>query len=138
MLHLCKEGNRATLDKLKELNLDTSNDPYSILSVHVEKEECFKLLIEYINVFASTCKEMPELDLKVIGHHFPVKHDLCPIKQSVSRFRLKLVLQIVIEVNKLIEVNFIRQFKYLASIVNIVPVKKRMDKLKFVLILVFK
>ncbi|KAL0372528.1 UNVERIFIED_CONTAM: Transposon Tf2-12 polyprotein [Sesamum calycinum] len=54
---------------------------------------------------------MPELDPKVAVHHLSVKKGARPVKQGQRRFRPELIPLIEGEVNKLIEVSFIREVK---------------------------
>jgi hypothetical protein len=54
---------------------------------------------------------MPGLNPKVVVHHLSIRHGV-PIKQVQRRFRPKLIPQIKVEVNKLIEAGFIREIKY--------------------------
>lgn len=68
---------------------------------------------------------MPRLDAKVVVHHLSIKKGARPVKQAQHRFRPELVPLIEAEVNKLIEVGFIREVKYPTWISNIVPVRKK-------------
>ncbi|KAK3005480.1 hypothetical protein RJ639_017513 [Escallonia herrerae] len=61
------------------------------------------------DVFAWTYKEMLGLDPKVAVHHLAVKSGVRPVKQAQRMFHLKVVLEIEVEINKLIEVGFIRE-----------------------------
>ncbi|KAL0293006.1 UNVERIFIED_CONTAM: hypothetical protein Sradi_6960400, partial [Sesamum radiatum] len=78
--------------------------------------------------------EMPGLDPKVAVHHLSVKKGARPVKQGQRRFRPELIPLIEGEVNKLIEVGFIREVKYPMWISSIVPVRRRMGKFEYVLI----
>ncbi|KAA0051956.1 uncharacterized protein E5676_scaffold409G002320 [Cucumis melo var. makuwa] len=75
-------------------------------------------------------EEMPGLDPKVAVHHLAIKPGYQPIKQAQRCFRPKLIPQIEVEVNKLIEAGFIREVKYPTWIANIVPVRKKNGKLR--------
>ncbi|KAL0308141.1 UNVERIFIED_CONTAM: hypothetical protein Sangu_2992700 [Sesamum angustifolium] len=68
---------------------------------------------------------MPGLDPKVVVHHLSVKKGTRPVKQSQRRFQPELIPLIKGEVNKLIEVSFIREVKYPMWISSIVPVRKK-------------
>ncbi|KAK4392800.1 hypothetical protein Sango_2057800 [Sesamum angolense] len=68
---------------------------------------------------------MPGLDPKVVVHHLSVKKGARLIKQDQRRFRPELIPLIEGEVNKLIEVGFIREVKYPMWISSIVPVRKK-------------
>ncbi|CAA0824502.1 Uncharacterized mitochondrial protein AtMg00860, partial [Striga hermonthica] len=80
---------------------------------------------EYKYVFAWSYKEMPGLDPKVAVHNLSVRTGARPVKQAQRRFRPDLVPLIEVEVNKLIEVGFIREVKYPTWISSIVPVRKK-------------
>ncbi|KAL0416600.1 UNVERIFIED_CONTAM: Transposon Tf2-12 polyprotein [Sesamum latifolium] len=67
------------------------------------------LLHEFKDVFAWSYKEIPGLDPKVAVHHLSVKKGARPVKQGQRRFRPELIPLIETEVNKLIEVGFIRE-----------------------------
>ncbi|KAL0295427.1 UNVERIFIED_CONTAM: hypothetical protein Sangu_3199400 [Sesamum angustifolium] len=106
-----EEGIKATIDKLKEVNLGDIENPRPIYIsaslTHGEDETYIALLHEFKDVFAWSYKEMPGLDLKVALHHLSVKKGARPVKQGQRRFRPELIPVIQGEVNKLIEVGFI-------------------------------
>ncbi|KAL0291834.1 UNVERIFIED_CONTAM: Transposon Tf2-12 polyprotein [Sesamum angustifolium] len=68
---------------------------------------------------------MPGLDPKVAVHHLSVTKGAHLVKQGQRRFRPELIPLIEGEVNKLIEVSFIREVKYPIWISSIVPVRKK-------------
>ena len=68
---------------------------------------------------------MPGFDPKVVVHHLAVRKNVRPIKQAQRRFHRDLISQIENEVNKLIELGFVREVKYPTWISNIVPVRKK-------------
>lgn len=74
-----------------------------------EEDKYIKLLLKYKDVFAWSYKEMPDFDPKVAVHWLAIKESISPKKQSQRRFRPELILEIETEVNKLIEVDFIRE-----------------------------
>ncbi|KAK3042563.1 hypothetical protein RJ639_001557 [Escallonia herrerae] len=51
------------------------------------------------------------LILRSLVHHFAVKSGVCLAKQAQCRFYLKVVLEIEVEINQLIEAGFIREVK---------------------------
>ncbi|KAK4573414.1 hypothetical protein RGQ29_031397, partial [Quercus rubra] len=93
-----EEGIRAIVDELKEVNIDTIEDPRPVFinaNLSLEEEDAYvELLEEYKDVFAWTYKEMPGLDPKVAIHHLSVRHRVRPTKQAQRRFRLELIPQI--------------------------------------------
>ncbi|KAK3041203.1 hypothetical protein RJ639_028463 [Escallonia herrerae] len=74
-----------------------------------EEERYFELPKEFNDVFAWTYKEIHGLDPKVAVHHLAVKSGVCPVKQAQRTFYPKVVLEIEVEINKLIEAHFIRE-----------------------------
>ncbi|KAM1754931.1 hypothetical protein ACFX12_007326 [Malus domestica] len=94
-----EDGGQATVDDLKELNLGTSEEPkpifVSALLSADEIEKYYQLLLEYKDVFAWTYKEMPGLDPIIDVHHLAA------------------------EIDKLIEVGFIREDDFPFPIIEI-------------------
>ncbi|KAL0300030.1 UNVERIFIED_CONTAM: Transposon Tf2-12 polyprotein [Sesamum angustifolium] len=129
-----EEGIKATIDELKEVNLGEIENPRPIyISASLTQEEegtYIVLLYEFKDVFAWCYKEMPKLDQKLVVHHLSVKKGACPVKLGQRRFRLELIPLIEGEVNKLIEVGFIREVKYPMWISNIVPVRKKNGQIR--------
>ncbi|TYK29707.1 uncharacterized protein E5676_scaffold3607G00170 [Cucumis melo var. makuwa] len=129
-----EDGGQSTVDELKEVNLGTIKEPHpTFISASLSSEEEGKymsLLTEYKDIFAWSYKEMPGLDPKVVVHHLAIKPGYRLIKQAQQRFRPELIPQIEVEVNKLIEVGFIREVKYPTWIANIVLVRKKNGQLR--------
>ncbi|KAL0295618.1 UNVERIFIED_CONTAM: Transposon Tf2-12 polyprotein [Sesamum angustifolium] len=129
-----EEGTKATIDELKEVNLGDIENPRPIYIsaslTHGEEGTYIALLNEFKDVFAWSYKEMSGLDQKVAVHHLLVKIGARPIKQGQRRFRPKLIPLIEDEVNKLIEVGFIREVKYPMWISSIVHVRKKNGKIR--------
>ena len=112
-----------------EINIGSAEDLKPICvnaNLSPEEEIAYtELLKEYNDVFTWTYKEMPGLDPKVVVHYLSIRHGVRPTKQAQRRFWPELIAQIEVEVNKLIEVGFIREVKYPSWISNIVPVRKK-------------
>ncbi|KAL0373397.1 UNVERIFIED_CONTAM: hypothetical protein Sradi_3255400 [Sesamum radiatum] len=72
-----EEGVKATINELKEVNLENTEDPWPIyISASLTHEEAgayIPVLHEFKDVFAWSYKEMPELNPKVAVHHLSVK-----------------------------------------------------------------
>ena len=72
-----EDGGQATVDKLKELNLGTDEEPRPIyvssLLTPEEESKYFELLMEYKDVFIWTHKEMLGLDLTITVHRLAIK-----------------------------------------------------------------
>ncbi|KAL0371798.1 UNVERIFIED_CONTAM: Transposon Tf2-11 polyprotein [Sesamum calycinum] len=73
---------------------------------------------------------MPGLDPNVAVHHLSMKKGARLVKQGQRRFRSELIPLIEGEVNKLIEVGFIREVKYPMWISSIVPVRKKNGQIR--------
>ncbi|KAK4404358.1 Transposon Tf2-12 polyprotein [Sesamum angolense] len=129
-----EEGIKATIDELKEVNLGDIENPRPIYIsaslTHGEEGTYITLLHEFKDVFAWSYKEMPGLDPNVALHHLSVKKGARPVKQGQRRFRPELIPLIEGEVNKLIEVGFIREVKYPMWISSIVPVRKKNGQIR--------
>ncbi|KAL0290010.1 UNVERIFIED_CONTAM: hypothetical protein Sradi_7059400 [Sesamum radiatum] len=90
----------------------------------VELEEGIKATIDKLK------EEMPEVNPKVVVHHLSVKKGARPVKQDQRRFRPKLIPLIEGEVNKLIEVSFIREVNYPMWISSIVLVRNKNGQIR--------
>ena len=69
------------------------------------------------------------LDPKVAVHNLAIRKGVSPKTQPPWHFRPQLIQEIEQEVNKLIDVGFIREVKYPTWIANIVPVRKKNNQL---------
>ena len=89
------EGVTITIDPLKEVNLDTDEDPkptYLSAFLEIDEEVAYmNILKEYRDVFAWSYKEMPELNPRVAVHQLAVKNGSRPVKQAQRRFRPDLI-----------------------------------------------
>ncbi|KAL0298430.1 UNVERIFIED_CONTAM: hypothetical protein Sradi_6502800 [Sesamum radiatum] len=122
-----EEGIKATIDELKEVNLGDIENPRSIdiVLTNSGRRNLYYITHEFKDVFAWSYKEIPGLDPKVVVHHLLVKKGAGPVKQGQRRFRPELISLIEGEVNKLIEVGFIREVKYPMWISSIIPIRKK-------------
>ena len=80
--------------------------------------------------FAWSYDQMPGLSSKVALHHLSVSDDIKPIQQSKRKHNSALENQISAEIEKLEEVNFIREVQYPTWLANIVPVKKKNGQIR--------
>jgi Reverse transcriptase (RNA-dependent DNA polymerase) len=122
-----KEPN--TVDELIEINLGTEEDPRpTFISASLPEEAADKLktfLKGYIDCFAWSYKEMPELDPNVAVHYLKIDPTFKPIKQALRRMRIELEEKVVEEIKKLIDAGFIREEETPEWMASIVPVKKK-------------
>ncbi|KAI3446917.1 hypothetical protein Pfo_003582 [Paulownia fortunei] len=112
---------------------DTSNPRptyISTLLTNDEEKTYIELLHKFKDVFSWSYKEIPGLNPKVAVHHLSVKKGARPIKQAQCRFWPELVPLIEVEVNKLIEIGFIREVKYPTWISSIVPIRKKNGQIR--------
>ncbi|XP_020085565.1 uncharacterized protein LOC109708295, partial [Ananas comosus] len=102
-----EEGGQATIDELLEVNLGTEEEPrptyISALLPKDEQSNLKALLLEFVDCFAWTYKEMPGLDHEVAVHKLTISPDVRPVKQAPRRMRVDLEEQIIAETKKLIE-----------------------------------
>jgi len=77
-----------------------------------EEKQCFHLLSKYRDVFAWSYKKILGLDPKAAVHNLAIRKGVSPKKQPQWRFRPQLIPEIEHEMNKLINVGFIREVKY--------------------------
>ncbi|XP_074299684.1 uncharacterized protein LOC141630833 [Silene latifolia] len=86
-----EDGGQSTVDELKELNLGTIEDPrpiyVSALLTKEQEEECYKLLVEYKDIFAWSYKEMPGLSPKIAVHRLAIKKGTSPKKATSTSFQ---------------------------------------------------
>ena len=89
------------------------------------KADLIKLLKEYVDCFAWSYSEMPGLSRDLVEHRLPIKAGFRPYKQPVRRFNSIIYDRIKTEINRLLDVGFIRSYRYADWISNIVPVEKK-------------
>ncbi|GAA0153612.1 hypothetical protein LIER_11810 [Lithospermum erythrorhizon] len=106
-----EEQVKTTVNELKKVNLGTIEHPrppyVSTLLTPAEEAKYIALLTEFRDLFAWIYTEMPRLDPKVAVHHLAVKKGARTVKQGQRRFRPELVPFIEVEVNRLIDPEFI-------------------------------
>jgi len=79
-----KDGGKAMVDELKELNLENLEEPrpiYVSSLLTFEEEEYFNLLGKYKDVFAWSYQGMPGLDLRLLSIACPLEK-VCRLKSS--------------------------------------------------------
>ena len=80
------------------------------------------------DVFAWRHKNMPRIDRKIIQHHLSVNSKCKPVQQKWRIFAPERNKVVTKEVEKLLEVDFIREVFYLDWRANVVMVKKSNGK----------
>ena len=89
------------------------------------KSNLFKLLEEYIDCFAWEYSEMPGLSRDLVEHRLLIKASFRLYKQPARHFNPSIYDRIKEEINRLLDVGFIRSCRYADWISNIVPVEKK-------------
>ena len=74
--------------------------------------------------FAWTYKDMPSLDIDLVVHHLTVDPKIKPVKQKLHKMHPKVALLVKAELQKMLEVNFIRHIGYPEWVSNIVLIGK--------------
>ena len=98
--------------------------------------ELIALIREYIDVFAWSYEDMPDVDLQIAMHYLNIKLDAKPVKQQQQQFRPDIMKAIEAKIYKLIECGFIREEHNPDWVANIVPFLRRMEKSESVLTIV--
>ncbi|GKV44628.1 hypothetical protein SLEP1_g51790 [Rubroshorea leprosula] len=111
------------------INLGTEDDRKEIkINAHLsieDRKELIEILAKFQDVFAWSYKDMPGLDPDIAVHSIPLYSEAKPVKQKLRRIKLKVLLKVKEEVQKLLDVNFIEVAMYLGWVANIVPVMKK-------------
>jgi hypothetical protein len=68
---------------------------------------------------------MPGLSRELVEHQLRIKSGFMPYKQSTRRFNPIIHDQVKEEVERLLNVGFIRPYRYTEWVSNIVPVEKK-------------
>jgi hypothetical protein len=89
------------------------------------QEPMIALLKEYSDCFAWDYTEMPGLDRNIIEHRLPLKKGFQPFQQQVRQMRNEVLEEVKKEIEKMLEVGFIRLCRYAEWISSIVPVQKK-------------
>ena len=121
-------------DLMKEVNLDTMDEPRityisSLLSTNL-KEHIILLLQEFKDCFAWNYDEMPGLDRGLLEHCLPIRPKFHPFQQPPRRMSKEVELKVKEEIEKLLKAKFIRPIRYVQWLANIVPLMKKIGKLK--------
>jgi hypothetical protein len=83
------------------------------------------LLKEYSDCFAWDYTEMPGLDRSIVEHRLPLKKGFWPSQQRVRQMRIEVLEEVKKEIEKIVEVGFIRSCRYTEWISSIVPIQKK-------------
>ena len=89
------------------------------------KDKLIELLKEYLYCFVWFYFEMLDLSHELVEHRLPIKEGFRPYTQPSRRFNPEIYDRVKEEVNRLLDVNFIRPCRYADWISNIVLVEKK-------------
>ena len=121
-------------DPLEEIDLGEGlikRPTYISANIHPQlKVKVVQLLKEFKDYFAWDYDEMPGLSRDLVELKLPIKPGKKPIKQNPRRFAPAILSKIKEEVERLIHCNFIRTFKYVEWLANIVPIIKKNGTLR--------
>jgi hypothetical protein len=76
------------------------------------KDAIIKLLRDYVDCFAWNHRELPSLSRELVEHRVPIKTDFKPYKQPARRFNPIIHDRVKEEVERLLDVGFIRPCQY--------------------------
>ena len=110
-------------DLKKEVKIGTT------LSLTV-RESLISLLKEFIDVFTWSYLDMPGLESSIVEHKIQLMPDCKPVKQKLRRMKPEMLLKVKEEVQKLLDVKFIKVARYPEWVANIVPVPKKGGKVR--------
>jgi hypothetical protein len=116
-------------DELEEIDSGLRDKPRpTFISKKLDpslREPMIALLKEYSDCFAYDYTEMPGLDRSIIEHRLPLKKGFQPFQQWAHQMRTEVLEEVKKEIEKMLEVGFIRLWRYAEWISSIVPVQKK-------------
>ena len=98
-------------DDLETVDLGTTDQPREMrigttLSAD-ERDSLLRLLGSYLDVFAWSYEDMPDLDPSIVQHHLPLVPHARLVKQKLRRLHPRWSLQVKEEIQKQLSVGFI-------------------------------
>jgi hypothetical protein len=122
-------------DKLEEIDIgDGDKTRPTFISANLNssfRKELIKLLIEYKDCFAWDYSEVPGLDRSIVEHRLPIKPGFRPYKQPPRKiYKNEVLADVKKEIERLVEANFIRPYRYAEWISNNVFVYKKNGKMR--------
>jgi hypothetical protein len=116
-------------DELEEVDIGPGDKPRpTFISKKVDpslREPMIALLKEYSDCFAWDYTEMLGLDRSIVEHRLPLKKGFQLFQQRVRQMRTEVLEEVKKEIEKMLEVGFIRPCRYAEWISSIVPVQKK-------------
>jgi hypothetical protein len=83
------------------------------------------LLKEYVDCFAWDYTEMPGLNRSIVEHRLPLKKGFWPFQQQMRQIKAEVLEEVMKEVEKMLEAEFIRPCRYAEWISSVVPLQKK-------------
>jgi hypothetical protein len=116
-------------DELKEVDIGPGDKPRPIciskrLSLCL-REPMIALLKEYVDCFAWDYTEMPGLNRSIVEHRLPLKKGFWPFQQQMRQIKAEVLEEVMKEVEKMLEAEFIRPCRYAEWISIVVPLQKK-------------
>src|SRR6185437_1408998 len=116
-------------DDLEEVDIGPGDKPRpTFISSKLDpalREEMITLLKEYRDCFAWDYTEMLGLDRSIVEHRLPLKKGFRPFQQRARQMKAKVLEEVKKEVEKMLDVGFIRPCRYAEWISSVVPVQKK-------------
>ena len=89
---------KPNLEEIGSVNLGDEECVKEVrISVHLteaQRRDLVRLLREYIDVFAWSYRDMPQLSTNMVSHKLPINPDFSPVKQKTRKFKPELSLKI--------------------------------------------
>ncbi|XP_070032475.1 uncharacterized protein [Nicotiana tomentosiformis] len=123
---------KSNLDETETVDLgDSERVKETRVSIHLspsEKEEYFRFLKEYEDIFAWSYDDMTGLSTSIVAHKLPTDPKCLPVKQKLRKFKPDMNLKIKEEFTKKLKAKVLRVVEYPTWLANIVPVPKKDGK----------
>ncbi|RDY04689.1 hypothetical protein CR513_11558, partial [Mucuna pruriens] len=95
-----------------------------------DRRNLVQLLMEYVDIFAWSYRDMPGLDNEIVEHKIPLEPHYPLIKQKLRIMSPDVSLKIKEEMRKQLEAGFLTVAKYPQCVANIVPIPKKDGKVR--------
>jgi len=120
-------------EEIEEVNIGSQETPRLLkmgkLLEETLQQELVQSFHDYSNLFAWSYIDMPGLDENFVVHNLIVEKGAIPVKQKPRKIPFEVSLLVKKEIEKLLEVRFIRPINYSEWMANVVPVKKPTGKI---------
>jgi hypothetical protein len=129
------EGSKPNIEELEIINLADEGEELKEVKIGTrstteQKEALIVLLREFQEIFAWSYQDMPGLDTDIVVHKIPLKPECKPVKKTLRRMKLEVILKIKEEVEKQLKAGFLSTVTYSDWVANIVLVPKKDGKVR--------